>query len=154
MVAVVVEKTMEQTKKVQKFDSTEVQREVWQEIGKLQAAFTDSDTNLSGYISRSEFEAAMHDSSDFANLRSCLQSLNIPTQDAMALFDILDASADGRLSRREFMEGCARIVDPSHAAWDHIAMYVTLHGLDRKVTELQNRFCCQVPCKLATHTGE
>jgi len=106
IVAMVVEKTLVQARKMDEFTERELRNVVAHELQQMQYIFEESDTDGSGMISREEFETALRKN---ARVQERLQNMDIPTDDADMLYSIFDANLSGNLSIEDLMQGCARI---------------------------------------------
>jgi len=139
VVAVVVEKTLLQAKRLEKMDSDILQQEVAKQLELMRDAFIECDANHDGMIDRDEFERAMQkgDGDSPGALASCFERLEIPTDDALTLFDILDQDGSGELSMQEFLRGCARVKGASDPRWDQLATHALVLGLKKQFQEFQ-----------------
>jgi len=70
-------------------------------------------------------------------LAACLTRLEIPTKDALALFDILDGDNSGGISPNEFLDGCARVLGASDPHWDMLDTHASAVGLTRQFEEFR-----------------
>jgi len=80
-------------------------------IEALEQVFEDMDTDSSGQVTMKEFEDYLQDEKCIVYL----DSLGIQTQDAWALFKILDADMEGTLDVGEFVHGCLNFKGPAKA---------------------------------------
>jgi len=156
VVAVVVEKTLLQAKRLEKMDSDILQQEVAKQLELMRDAFVKCDINHDGMIDRTEFVESMarRETNTHGSLAACFERLGIPTDDALTLFDILDADASGELSMQEFLHGCARVLGASDPLWDQLVMHALVLGLRKQCETFQQELIRAVgegpaagPCK-------
>lgn len=139
VVAVVVEKTLQSAKRSKIMSAEKVQSEVSEQLEKMRELFVECDTNQDETIDRNEFAAAMANTSSDGKLKACFEALGIPTDDALALFDVLDADVSGQLNMQEFLSGVARVLGASDPLWDHLATHALMMGLRKQFKELHHR---------------
>jgi len=140
VVAVVVEKTLLQARRLEQLDTDQMQKEVARELEQMRLAFIACDVNHDNMIDRDEFASALQETnleSPKGRLLVCLDRLGIPTDDALTLFDILDSDASGELSMQEFLNGCARVLGASDPLWDQLATHALVLGLKRQFQDFR-----------------
>jgi len=144
VVAVVVEKTLLQAKRLEKMEHEIVQQEAAKQLELMRDAFVECDINHDGMIDREEFAESMTrgsnghtDTNNQSALAACFERLQIPTDDALTLFDILDSDASGELSMTEFLNGCARVMGATDPLWDQLATHALVLGLKKQFQEFQ-----------------
>lgn len=99
IVAMVVEKTIFESKKLEEIDEAADYRRMRTAIERMVEAFEEADGNSDGKITLSEFEAAVEKSTV---VREALEFLNLPLEDARGLFLMLDINRSGELTIDEF----------------------------------------------------
>jgi voltage-gated sodium channel len=139
VVAVVVEKTLLNAKRSEQLGAQKLQQKVGMQLQSLREAFVKCDINNDETIDRDEFEEAMKTIADEGNLKSCFEALGIPIDDALMLFDILDADLSGQLDMDEFLNGVARVVHASDANFDRLATHAMMTGLRKQFRGFQER---------------
>lgn len=134
IVAMVVEKTLLQARKVEELGDEEAKRKLAQELLWLKTVFEEADEDSSGSISREEFEHAVIENE---KVKEGLRGLKIPPRDACTLFTLLDADGDDDISLNEFVEGCAKIRGARTVEWDLVTMQASLVNITRQVQQMQ-----------------
>jgi len=135
VVAVVVEKTLLSAKKCQQGAAEMKSARVAEELEKMREAFVECDINQDETIDRDEFAEAMSATNTDGKLKACFEALDIPTDDALTLFDILDADVSGQLNMQEFLNGVARVLGASDPLWDHLATHAVMTSLRKQFQE-------------------
>jgi len=136
VVAVVVEKTLQQSRAVQDTSDLQKRDEAMQELMRIRDIFQEMDEDPNGLISRKEFEDAM---THKPAVRAALESMNIPTEQASTLYDVLDADGDGELTLDELLDGCARIGGANDPVWDSIATHALVRSILGSVRSINNQ---------------
>jgi len=150
VVAVVVEKTLLQARRLEKMDTDIQQQEVAKQLDEMREAFVECDQNRDGTIDREEFKKSMMftqegvSTNKQGSLAACFENLGIPTDDALTLFDILDADASGELSMNEFIDGCARVLGATDPCWDQLATHALVLGLRKTFQEFEQKMMQKV----------
>lgn len=67
--------------------------------------FSECDSDKTGRISKSDFRASLK----LPDVHSFFQAINLDIEQAEVLFELLDISNDGIISRDEFLRGCLRL---------------------------------------------
>jgi len=144
MVAIVLERTLYQAKRMEQLKTDKMKREAEQKVELMRAAFEATDTNKDGMVDRAEFTAALEamESADggevvLGPLAACLDCMGIPADDVLVLFELLDGDASGQLSFGEFERGCARVLGAGDPLWDISATHALLVSLENDVAALR-----------------
>lgn len=134
IVAMVVEKTLLNQRKMDEHLQAEKHSEIEQNLLEMESSFDEADRKKAGYLDLETFEEQMKDESSM--IYECLRKAGVPTDDPIALFYILDENHDGHLSYPELLGGCARI----HAAdsYGALALQAELRTVHRHVKKLRS----------------
>jgi len=136
IVAVIVQYALFQSKRMFEVEVDMEMRAVANDLEVMQNAFKECDINSDGTIYRSEFVEAVNDTT--GAFAACLERLEITTQDAEMLFEILDSDVSGGVSSDEFLDGCARVLGASDPNWDGLATHACAVGLTKQFQEFRN----------------
>jgi voltage-gated sodium channel len=128
IVAMVVEKTIFESKKLEEIDEAADYRRMRTAIERMVEAFEEADGNSDGKITLSEFEAAVEKSTV---VREALEFLNLPLEDARGLFLMLDINRSGELTIDEFSEGCEKVSGSTPTQRDIIATHAEVRNISR-----------------------
>jgi len=143
IVAMVVEKTLDQSKKMDEVDEGENKKRCVEELYRIRQVFAAADVNHSGLVSQEEFIDAIRDRDD---VRACMTALQIPTQDAATLFCILDSDDSGSVSLEELLEGCAKLSGASPPEWDALTIQASIRMLATQLEHLQRLLLPDIDC--------
>lgn len=138
VVAVVVEKTLMNAKKTQLTVAEKMQQKVGKQLERMREAFIECDSNQDKMIDRTEFAEAM-EATPTGKLKDCFEALELPTHDALTLFDMLDGDASGQLNMEEFLNGVKRVLGASDPLWDHLATHALMMGLRKQFKEFHHQ---------------
>jgi len=133
VVAMVVEKTLEQTRKMGAYQERQLRLQMAKELMQIITVFRDSDVDGNGTLSAEELEAA------FANNQSVMENLaeiGVPAEDAMELYKILDWDNSGEITVKEFVEGIAKVQADIPSTWDAVATHSNVRRLMNDIGKL------------------
>jgi hypothetical protein len=140
VVAMVVEKTMEQARMMNESEQSESNAEF---ISRMRAVFMVGDTDCSGTLTAGEFYTALTDN---AEARNIMNSVGIRTDNADVLFAALDADGTAELTLEELLQGCARIRGTGTLEWDILLLQSTMRRMSKQIQDLvsmtQAASCC------------
>jgi voltage-gated sodium channel len=133
IVAMVVEKTLEQARHMKDQNNEQTQEEVEMELFRMRESFAKGD----GYLTLPSFEQNLGDQE--SKIAECLKRSGIPIDDAATLFNILDVDLNGCISFEELLTGCSRIHDASdYLAYEMLATQAGMRVLQRSLTNLRS----------------
>eukprot|EP00427_Karlodinium_veneficum_P047795 CAMPEP_0169246454 /NCGR_PEP_ID=MMETSP1016-20121227/34743_1 /TAXON_ID=342587 /ORGANISM="Karlodinium micrum, Strain CCMP2283" /LENGTH=564 /DNA_ID=CAMNT_0009327035 /DNA_START=131 /DNA_END=1825 /DNA_ORIENTATION=+ len=136
IVAIVVEKTLNQAKQMQSYTQGETHAEDIKALLQIEDRFKKGDGALS-YVG---FEKMLGDREN--KIADVLSRYGIPIHDADVLCSILDADLDGAISFEELLTGCSRIHDANDSlAYEVLAMQAAMRDLHRCVKLLCKNLC-------------
>lgn len=136
VVAVVVEKTLDQTQQMSDFAKAETRKQMAQELRRMKSTFMGSDIDNDGKITLEEFNEGLRDNEAVQNL---LTAMGIPNTDATELFRVLDWNGDEEVTIKEFMQGLGKIQSGAPSPWDTLATHAGVRSLRRNVSELEQQ---------------
>merc|ERR1712196_571692 len=101
IVALVVEKTLEQSRLMSDLKKIEMMKILREELLQVRTAFMTCDQDGSGSLSKDEFEKALDD--DTVGLRRIFEKYQLDVRDASELFVVLDWDNTGEISVEELV---------------------------------------------------
>lgn len=139
IIAMVVEKTLMHSRKMEEYEEDEVKDEVKYELCMMQQFFLEADSDKTGMITRQQFQSQMAEKdSEFAK---SLERTGIGPEDANTLFNVLDVDLTGSITFEELLAGCAKIRGCSGSMeWDLLTMQATLKTVSKQVNRLHSEF--------------
>lgn len=136
IVALVVEKTLDQSRLMETMAKAKDLREMSKELHRMRAAFLGSDTNKDGKLSADEFHHILDGSS---TARALLAHMGIRESDASELFLVLDWNEDGFVTVKEFIQGCEKLQADTPSNWDSLAAHSGVRGVKKQLNELRQQ---------------
>eukprot|EP00419_Tripos_fusus_P031976 CAMPEP_0172765510 /NCGR_PEP_ID=MMETSP1074-20121228/179421_1 /TAXON_ID=2916 /ORGANISM="Ceratium fusus, Strain PA161109" /LENGTH=301 /DNA_ID=CAMNT_0013600469 /DNA_START=185 /DNA_END=1090 /DNA_ORIENTATION=- len=133
VVALVVEKTLEQTRQMGACKERELQLQMATELMKIINVFRDSDEDGSGTLSLEELEKALETNESVSN---DLAEIGIPAEDAKELYKILDWDNSGEVTVKEFVEGISKVQADVPSTWDALATHSNVRRLMHDIGKL------------------
>lgn len=141
VVALVVEKTLEQTRQMGELSKRRKMLAIAKELMQLVSVFREADGDNSGTLTAEELERVIQTS------RESLESMGLPVDDAQELFGILDCDNSGSITVEEFLDGIAKIQSNQLSSWDAVATLSGVKKLDHDMSVLE-RHLKQIDCIL------
>jgi len=126
VVAMVVEKTLEQTRQVGAFQEKQERIQMAQDLMQIITVFRDSDADGSGTLSSQELQSAFK--TNEAVIQN-LEAIGLPPDNAEELYSILDWDHSGEITVTEFVEGIAKVQADLPSTWDALATYCNVRRL-------------------------
>jgi len=144
IVAVVVEKTLTEARRMDEtLQEEEEHKKHKQEMQRMECEIRlqseksaeAAGIELASTISRQEFLEAFKDGQ--STFLKSFHEVGIPTDDAEALYDILDVDGDDKLTAEEILEGCSRIKLGADSGWDQFVVRSQMNYVFHHVRDLQ-----------------
>jgi len=133
IVALVVEKTLEQTRQMGELQESQLKQQMCLELQDIATVFKQADTDGDGDLTLAELEEALSHSE---MVRTSLANMGIPTEDVTELYRVLDWKNSGAIKVREFVEGIIKMQAEVPSSWDAIATHGNVRSLIIKMTRL------------------
>lgn len=133
IVALVVEKTLEQTRQMGELQEKQSKAQMCLELQEITAFFNRANKNGDGNLTLAELEDALSNSEE---MRTCMVKMGMPTQDIAELYRVLDWNHRGAIKVREFVEGVIKMQATIPSSWDAVATYSNVQSLIFKMTRL------------------
>merc|ERR1712110_1147461 len=108
VVALVVEKTLEQTRLMGELKKDEMRKHLHEELLQVKSLFVNSDEDGSGTLTKSEFDHAVNVNE---SVREVFHKFGIQTDDVAELFAVLDWDRSGSVTVTELIEGISKVND-------------------------------------------
>lgn len=154
IVALVVQKTLEQTSRVDEHAQKEARRQIEEELRMMKKLFVkrasedgsrstngtspSSSTHVAELESRNitpeQFEQALKENDA---LRKQVLGIGVHPTEAKELFTVLDWDQSGEVTVRELMDGLAKLQAGAPSPWDAMATHASVRHVQRRVEELQ-----------------
>lgn len=132
-VAVVVGKTLEETRNLQATNDLEARIGFANELMDLRTVFVEADADKDGVITMEEFVDILENNAVVVQI---LENLGVPVADVRELFAVLDHDDSGTVTISEFLEGCAKVKGLFTSEWDVSATHAGVRGLLRYMRTL------------------
>jgi len=136
LVALVVEKTLEQSRQVTQIEEAKLCDQLAQDMMQLIAVFDHADADDSGTLTLPELENALGNN---ASVRKRIIDMGVHIEDISELFTMLDCDSTGEVSVREFVAGIAKLRAHTPSVWDAMATNGNVRGLLWIVANLNER---------------
>lgn len=133
VVALVVEKTLDQTRTMGDLSKRQKLIEAAQQLMELVSVFREGDSDESGTLSAEELKRVVQDS------RKTLEALGLPVEDAQELFNILDTDNSGSITVQEFVQGIDKLQSGLISTWDAVATTCGVRKLDHELYKLESQ---------------
>merc|ERR1712217_267353 len=136
IVAVVVEKTLEQARQMSEFEKAESRKKMHEELVRITNSFMDSDINNDGCLTLEEFRSMLQDSEC---IRKLLLSMDIRDSEVEDLFRFLECDGDGKVTIQEFCHGLAKLQAGAASVWDTLDTRAGVRSLSMQMSTLEMR---------------
>lgn len=131
VVAIVVEETMASAQQIDNKKKKKQEEERQAIIQKMKQIFVVLDTSGDRCLSKHEFVEAF----EFEEIVEAFKALNVPPDDIMWLFEVLDENRDEGVDIDEFIDGCLKLHGVAKAK-DIFELYNRVMGLQRTMRRL------------------
>merc|ERR1712037_489301 len=106
VVALVVEKTLEQTRLMGELKKLEMRDQLVEELVQVKTFFLITDEDGSGTLTKAEFDRALN---EHPPVKDVFHEFDIDTEDATELFSVLDWDRSGSVTIKELIEGISKV---------------------------------------------
>lgn len=136
IVAMVVEKTLDQTKAMRELREIDMKRQMRAELKSIIGVFHNADDNSDGGLSLQELQSAIERNEV---VRRHLKNMRVPMEDVEELFNVLDWDRSGEIHVKEFVEGIAKVQAEYPSSWDAALIYSLVRGMLKRMSKLKER---------------
>mmetsp|Transcript_16171 Transcript_16171/g.31623 ORF Transcript_16171/g.31623 Transcript_16171/m.31623 type:complete len:472 (+) Transcript_16171:52-1467(+) len=133
IVALVVEKTLEQTRQMGELQESQLKQKMCLELQEIVRVFNHSDEDGDGSLTLAELEEALSNSEV---VRTSVAKMGVPTEDISELYRVLDWSHSGAVKMKEFVEGIIKMQAELPSSRDAVATRCNVKSLIFKTTRL------------------
>jgi len=134
IVALVVEKTMEQTRHLSELRELQTNQKMRLELSQVIGLFHSADDNSDGGLSFSELSHALEKN---VVVRRHLRNMGVPVENAKELFNVLDWDSSGVIQVKEFVSGIAKTQAELPSGWDATLVYSFTRAMVQRMSKLQ-----------------
>lgn len=138
VVALVVEKTMEQTRLLTEMKQAEIKENLRQELMYIKAMIFEGDDDGTGTLSRNEFEKiVLHND----QVKLILKKMGVAIDDAQELYSVLDWDHSGELTIQEFIDGVSKVKNDVPSTWDVLSTRTSVHSISSNIGQPLEERC-------------
>jgi len=135
IVALVVEKTMEQTRQMRELENRREARKTRAELKRVIGVFHQADDNSDESLTLPELKDAIEKNPVVAKH---LKDMGIPSENVKELFNILDWDGSGEIQIKEFLEGIRKVQAELPSSKDAALVYSSVRGMLKRMSRLQD----------------
>lgn len=134
IVAVVVEKTLFQARRLDEVDRTELKRQQLRQLETVASLFEETDANDDGVISKEEFQTTLKENETVCEFLACF---GFPIEDIDGMWNVFNCKGNEGLTVDDVLLACLKVREGATIMWDVSLTVALIRRIQRQMDVLQ-----------------